>query len=102
MTHPYYDAEKRLNSQNSSVKAILWGFLWCAIICLVVLGVRSAWSWEDDHLVKVWVDYEVKILDKDKVVFYKSCDVQDSLVFKCNTHIFEGTQVIQKLEYRLP
>ena len=64
--------------------------------------IGKALRWENANMVPIWVEYEVKILDKDKVVFYKSHDVSDSLVFRCRSDIFLGTQVIEKLEYRLP
>lgn len=73
--------------------------LWVACIIWLLLVVID---WENDNMQKVWIDYEVKILDKDKVVLYKTEDVSDSIVFRCDTGMFSGVQAIEKLEYKLP
>ena len=98
--HPYYDSEKKRRYErywmrSLQIFAIVFGIA-------VLIAIPTSITWENNNKVPVWVQYEVKILDKDKVVFYKSHDVSDSLVFKCNTDIFLGTQAIEKLEYRLP
>ncbi|KKK93151.1 hypothetical protein LCGC14_2695720 [marine sediment metagenome] len=72
--------------------------LFAMVITTIVIVIR----WENENRIGVWVDYEVKILDNDHVIFYKACDVNDSLVFRLHSDIFLGTQGIQKLEYRLP
>ena len=101
MTNPYYGTEERRNNTRTSLNTI-GTLLILFFIVFVSWIVREVVLYENNNLIPVWVDYEVKILDKDKMVFYKSRDVSDSLVFRCNTDIFLGTQAIEKLEYRLP
>ena len=72
------------------------------ILAIATAAIVVAVRWENNNRIEVWVDYEVKILDNDHVIFYKAHDVSDSLVFRLHSDIFLGTQGIQKLEYRLP
>lgn len=83
--------------KNSNLFIIMI-ILFATAITAVVMAVK----WEDKNQIEVWVDYEVKILDKDHVIFYNACNMSDSLVFRLHSDIFLGTQGIQKLEYRLP
>jgi len=98
MTHPYYDSRKRKQSQRESLKILAFTLP----LAFMIFALPAVCRWERVNKIEVWVPYEVKILDKDKVVFFRSQDVSDSLVFRCNTDIFLGTEAIEKLEYKLP
>ena len=85
------------NRKDSVRIIIITGIIAFALFAIPVIS-----RWENTNRIEVWVEYEVKILTPDKVVFYKAHNVQDSMVFKLNSDIFKGTEAIHKLEYRLP
>ena len=101
MNHPYYESTKRLNSQNNSLRWILFAMVAALLLC--AYGIFSSVKWEINNMVEVWVEYEA-IVHENKVILYKSHDVEDSIVFRMpgTVNPFEGIQSIEKLEYRLP
>ncbi len=83
-------------------KENLFGVMLLLFFGSILFFIGRSVVWENKNRIEMWVDYEVKILDNDHVIFYKAHDVRDSLVFRLHSDIFLGTQAVEKLEYRLP